>query len=231
MFHLDSISDIGVRRKDNQDSYWSALAMVDDTETGILCVCDGMGGLENGALASRIAVEAISNAFKSGVDFSKISNVISEANQKIYDIGQDEDVKMGTTCTVIQVCEGKWEIFHVGDSRCYKIGRDGSMKLLTIDHSAVKQLGITAKSDPIKYKKYKNSLTRCLGIKEEVKADHYKGSYDRGDSFVVCSDGMWHLFEKDVFRGGVEFDNLNRLVEKCIKYGETDNITCTVIRS
>lgn len=231
MFTLESISDIGCKRKDNQDNYWSSISMVDGVETGLLCVCDGMGGLENGALASKIIVEAISEGFKDGIPFYALKDVISSANRRVYDLGSSEDKKMGTTCTVLQVCHGKWEILHIGDSRCYRIHKEGSMQLLTTDHSAVKQLGITKESDPVKYKKYKNSLTRCIGIKPEVYADYYKGTYERGDSFIVCSDGMWHLFEKEAFRGSDDLEDLRLLVKKCIDNGETDNITCTKLLS
>ena len=231
MFTLDSISDIGVKRKDNQDNYWSALCTVDGVETGILCVCDGMGGLENGALASKIIVEAIRDGYSEGIPFSALREVISSANKKVYEMGLLEEKRMGTTCTVLQVSSGRWEILHIGDSRCYLIRRDGSLKLLTTDHSAVKQLGITKEDDPVRYKKYKNSLTRCIGIKPDVVADYYKGTYERGDGFIVCSDGLWHFLEKDTFDKHTDLDNLRLLVNKCIENGETDNITCTKLLS
>lgn len=220
---IDSLTDIGVRRKENQDNYWSALLRVDGTDAGVVCLCDGMGGLNNGGLASRIVVESVRDYFKKNIDFDGLSTVLQRANSQIYDIARSEGSRMGTTCTVLLCYEGTYRILHVGDSRCYLI-RGSSFKALTQDHSALAKYKITKDKNPDLYKKYKNSLTRCIGVKEFVQTDYLEGEYLEGDTFLCCSDGLWHYFD-DYVVSEEELLQLPELVQKCIQSGETDNIT------
>lgn len=219
---LDTVTDIGVRRKENQDNYWGARLLVNGEEVGVLCVCDGMGGLNDGGLASRIVVEAVKDYFKQSIDLIGLREVIEESNTKIY----NKDSKMGTTCTILVCSGGKYDILHVGDSRCYLV-RNDTFESLTIDHSALFKYGITRENKEL-WKKYRGLLTRCIGVTKDVKIDSYSGTYLDGDKFLVCSDGFWHYL--DVFSvSGSELLDLNGLVQKCISKGETDNISIGVL--
>lgn len=227
--NLQSISDIGVRRKDNQDNYWGALATVDGSECGIACVCDGMGGLNNGGLASKIVVDAVRDGFKSGVPFKELEGVLQHANSIIYEKSSyGETGKMGTTCTIVEAIDGRYRLLHIGDSRCYRLSKRGGFDVLTVDHSALRMYDLSPEKDYNMWKKYKNSLTRCIGVKPRIKVDYREGSYNKGDKFLVCSDGMWHLFEKACFHLE-DLNDLRLLVNKAIREGETDNITCCII--
>ena len=225
--NLQAVSDIGVKRKDNQDNYWAAISKVDGSDCGVICVCDGMGGLNDGGLASSIVVKAIKEGYKSGVPFKELEGVLQNANSIIYEKSSNGK-KMGTTCTIVEAIEGKYRILHIGDSRCYRISKRGGFDVLTSDHSALKVYELSPEKDYSMWKKYKNSLTRCIGVKPRIKMDYREGSYNRGDRFLVCSDGMWHLFEKNCFRLE-DLDDVKTLVSKAIREGETDNITCCII--
>ena len=225
---LISLTDIGVKRKENQDNYWSALLSVDGEDAGVICMCDGMGGLNSGGLASRMVASAVRDYLKTSIDFYGLKDVIEYANKSIYELSNgDKSAVMGTTCTVLLCYKGKYRILHVGDSRCYLLSNH-EFNVLTVDHSAIKQYGITKEKSELLYKRYKNSLTRCIGVKPEVTLDYYEGNYSDGDSFLVCSDGLWHYledydyFEEDLF-------DLKGLVQKCMDSGETDNITVGVL--
>lgn len=225
---LISLTDIGVKRKENQDNYWSALLSVDGEDAGVICMCDGMGGLNSGGLASRMVASAVRDYLKTSIDFYGLKDVIEHANKSIYELSNgDKSAVMGTTCTVLLCYNGKYRILHVGDSRCYLLSNH-EFNVLTVDHSAIKQYGITKEKSELLYKRYKNSLTRCIGVKPEVTLDYYEGNYSEGDSFLVCSDGLWHYledydyFEEDLF-------DLKGLVQKCMDSGETDNITVGVL--
>lgn len=225
---LISLTDIGVRRRENQDNYWSALLSVDGEEAGVICMCDGMGGLNSGGLASKMVASAVRDYLKTSIDFYGLKDVIEQANKSIYELSNgDKSAVMGTTCTVLLCYQGKYRILHVGDSRCYLLSNH-EFNALTVDHSAIKQYGITKEKSELLYKRYKNSLTRCIGVKPEVTLDYYEGNYSEGDSFLVCSDGLWHYledydyFEEDLF-------DLKGLVQKCMDSGETDNITVGVL--
>lgn len=223
-----SMSDIGVSRKDNQDNYWSALLEINGKECGVICVCDGMGGLNNGGIASRIVVELVRDCIKEGCPFEDIGYVISNANSIIYEIGKKEEKPMGTTCTVLKLCDGGYKIFHVGDSRCYKLDARDNCKLLTTDHSALNKYNITKEKDEKLWRKYKNLLTRCVGIKADVSVDFYEGTYQDGDMFLVCSDGMWHYFDEHIMVRE-KLLNLPELIKSCMSCGETDNITGSLL--
>lgn len=227
--NLHCVTDIGVKRKDNQDNYWGAIAKVNGSDCGIICVCDGMGGLNNGGLASKMVIDAIRDGFMSGVPFRELEQVLQHANSVLYDKSMNGNGgKMGTTCTVVEAIDGRYRLLHIGDSRCYRISKRGGFDLLTNDHSALKQYGLSPDKDYNMWKKYKNSLTRCIGVKPIIKVDYREGSYSKGDKFLVCSDGMWHLFEKSCFMLE-DLSNVRELVNKAMREGESDNITCCII--
>lgn len=225
-----SLTDVGKKRKENQDNYWVARLDNNGSEVGVMCLCDGMGGLSNGEQASHIIVEAVREFFKTNTDIKGLSSVISAKNKEIYDLGNSSSnpSPMGTTCTVAIIKEGKCRILHVGDSRLYKWSKLGGTKLLTTDHSALKKYNITAENNPELYKKYKNMLTRCIGISPEVSVDFYTESCKKGDRFLVCSDGFWHFFN-DYELGTPRIEDLRGLVDECMDNGETDNITVAVL--
>lgn len=225
---INSLTDIGIKRKENQDNYWSALLTVDGQEAGVICLCDGMGGMNNGGLASKIVVEAVRDYIKTDIDFDGLREVIQQANTTIYEIGSDEQSPMGTTCTILLCYNGRYQILHVGDTRCYLL-RSTSFEPLTKDHSALKKYGITKKENEKLYNKYKNKLIRCIGAKPSVQLDYLEGEYQDEDTFFVCSDGLWHYLDDYDYYAEELFD-LPELIKKCINSGETDNITAGILR-
>lgn len=227
LLKIKSITDIGIKRTENQDNYWSARLLVDDEEAGVICLCDGMGGLSNGRLASKIVVENVKEFFKSSINFEELERVLQRSNKSIFDLAKSDNVQMGTTCTVLFCYKGMYRILHVGDSRCYLL-RGDSFNPLTQDHSALVKYNIKKQEAPDLYKRYKNSLTRCIGVLPDVRMDYFEGVYEDGDVFLCCSDGLWHYFDDYVFERESLFE-LPELVKKCIDSGETDNITAGLL--
>lgn len=225
---LSSLTDIGIKRSENQDNYWAARLDIDDKEAGVICLCDGMGGLSNGGLASKTVVEAVKDFFMEDYDFDRLEEVIKDCNTKVHDIGQKQDKGMGTTCTILFCYDGRYNILHVGDSRAYLI-KDGKLQQLSTDHSALQMYKVTKTNNPKLYAKYKNLLTRCIGVKEQVKIDKYSGSYSSGDTFMLCSDGLWHYFDDNQFSID-SIEDLQGLIQSCIDSGETDNITVGILQ-
>lgn len=226
---INSMSDIGTTRPDNQDNYWNARLSVNGSETSISCVCDGMGGLQDGGLASKIVVESIRDSILAGTPFSELEGVLVQANKAIRTLSKGK--RMGTTCTVLGCSRGRYEIYHIGDSRCYLV-RNGKMESLTVDHSALVKYNIT-KENPDLYKKYKNKLTRCIGLTKDIEVDYIRGEYFEGDIFLVCSDGVWHYFETNSSYI-IDCNKLQELVDLCKQSGEKDNmtvVTCRIERS
>lgn len=224
---LNSITDIGARRKENQDNYWSALLNIDGTEAGVICLCDGMGGLNDGGLASKMVVEAVRDSILSGVEFSELIETLNQANSSIYELGQKS---MGTTCTLLFCMGNQYEIYHIGDSRCY-IGSGKELIQITTDHSFLEKYKNSVNPEELPKKlwnKYRSCLTKCIGVKQDAEFDYYNGTYKDGDIFFVCSDGMWHYLDSEKVLN-CEAVNLEELVKECIEKGETDNITAGIL--
>lgn len=224
-----SLTDVGRKRKENQDNYWIARLDSNGTEIGVMCLCDGMGGLSNGEQASHIIVEAVREFFKENLDIQGLNSVIKEKNKEIYELGKQQGKPMGTTCTVALIKDDKCRILHVGDSRLYKWSETEGTRLLTTDHSALNKFKITKESNPELYKKYKNMLTRCVGINEDVQIDFYTDTCKKGEKLLICSDGFWHFFKERDMGIPLRLSNLRLLVDECMQSGELDNITVAVL--
>lgn len=223
-----SLTDIGVSRKDNQDNYWAARLDVNNKEYGVLCLCDGMGGLNNGGLASKMVVETVRNYCLQDLDLHGLIQEISKCNLEIYNLGKNSNKLLGTTCTVLISDSDSYRIAHIGDSRCYFYDGTGT-KAVTVDHSALQKYGVTMQNNPVLFKKYKNSLTRCIGVKPKIQMDTYKGKCSKGNKFLVCSDGFWHYFKENKLQEISSVSMLNNLVNSYMSMGETDNITVGVL--
>lgn len=226
--NIHILTDIGNVRKENQDNYWSSILEVDGVEVGILCICDGMGGLLNGRLASGAVVRAVREYFLSNKGFDGIIDVLNAVNTKIYNTSNGDLKKaMGTTCTLIMCSEGNYKIYHIGDSRAYLL-RGNSFMQLTKDHSAIAEYGISKKTNPKMYAKYKSKLTKCIGAVGDISPDILNGTYQDGDRFLLCSDGCWHYFD-DFELNDSDVNDLATLFNKCKNSGETDNITAGLL--
>ena len=180
-------------RLENQDSYgWQ------DTNYGYLVtVCDGMGGGPGGKTASTIAVKEIVAGISEASKDEEIPNIIIKAirraNMAIIAAGNsNETLKgMGSTATVLLVSERSAYIAHVGDSRVYQLR--GSKKIFrTFDHSMVFEMvsqGVITE-EQARLSAQSNVITRALGIKPDVEVEIHEVSYEKGDRFVLCSDGI-----------------------------------------
>ena len=231
-------SDIGMVRKENQDSFWVHQV---DNDTVIAVVCDGMGGARGGQQASAMAVEAVRKIFLTLLQTEKIDVVFQQAvelsNRYVYRKAyEDPDLTgMGTTLVLALVKGGVAYFANVGDSRGYHI-KNGSIKQITKDHSAVQELvdsgHITERQ--AKLHPNKNIITRAIGIEEEVAYDFYQVEVEVGDVLVLCSDGLSnHVDENEIqfeISGG-DFEHLaKRLVGLANSRGGEDNITVVAVQ-
>lgn len=180
-------------RSENQDSYGYA-----ETPFGFLItVCDGMGGGPGGKTASSIAVGEIIKGVREGSDEDEITNIIIKAirraNLAIMAKGTEvpELYGMGSTCVVILINKDNAIIAHVGDSRVYQF-RGHNKVFRTFDHSLVfdlvRQNVIT--EEQARLSAQSNVITRALGVKADVEVDVCVLPYEKGDRFLLCSDGI-----------------------------------------
>jgi serine/threonine protein phosphatase PrpC len=237
-----TISDIGMRRKNNQDS--ATVQLCDDHETWshyghLFIVADGMGGHAVGELASKIAVDTIPlTFFKSRAEDTQkaLLEAIENANAAINERGtQNEEFKrMGTTCVALVLSPHGATTGHVGDSRIYRV-RDDRIEQLTFDHSLHWELQRAGRLKPgdVFLPEAKHVITRSLGPEPSVKVD-INGPHPvlPGDRFVLCSDGLTgHLKDPEIGMIVRELpieESSRLLVNLANLRGGSDNITVVV---
>ena len=158
-------TDVGRVRSNNEDSF-----LVDE-EHGCFAVADGMGGHLGGEVASATAIEVLRASVAGG---RAIDEAIVLANDAVLArAGADSALAgMGTTLTGLVVGTGELVIGHVGDSRAYLL-RDGTLRMLTDDHSLVGELIRDGRLTPEEAETHpqRSVITRCLGSYPGVQVD------------------------------------------------------------
>lgn len=198
-------TDVGIKKEVNQDSLIIRKAMTEVGEVTFISVCDGMGGLSFGELASAEAVNVLNSWFDEdlpellmeGISDQSFKDSISlrieEADEKISQYGREHNADCGTTMTAILLYNGHYATVNVGDSRIYKLSSKG-IEQLTHDQSVVQQLldsgQITVEESETHPQR--SVLLQCVGIGETAVPDFTFGSYEEGDVFFACSDGFRH---------------------------------------
>jgi protein phosphatase len=242
------ISDVGKRRKENEDAFW-----IDESGL-IVLLADGMGGHENGAEASRCAIEIFSELLNLKkieeemfdgtamvdvpTEIAKLFPIIDRAVDKTASLLWERNrelnlnLPMGTTLVGL-VLVGDHHVlwFHVGDSRIYRL-RESKLELLTKDHSAYQEWLDSGKRgvDP-----GKNIISRALGISPMVYADTNWDRRHEGDVFILCSDGLTDMITDDEIKEILDseqnvYDCTHSLVEAALDAGGRDNTSVVVCR-
>lgn len=236
------ITDKGLVRKNNQDSYVIATNQANDI---FAIVADGIGGNFGGDIASRMTVRFFSKVFSETEQFQNetearkwITSAINACNLQIFEYGQShENLKgMGTTfCGVMMTSFGKL-VVNIGDSRAYSFMNNGKLRQLTTDHSLVNDMLMHGELTPEEAKTYpkKNVLTNALGVWESVHADIDLHT-EKMDGLLLCSDGLHGYVEESVIRSllmDTELDpslRARKLVKQALDAGGFDNITVILI--
>ena len=182
---------IGLKRTNNEDKF----LIKELRDLTILVVADGVGGNPGGEIASGILADTIRDADFSGENIaSELTLVLNAAQNRITDIARKKDMEgMGTTATIVILCQNQVDWIHVGDSRFYCL-RKGVLQQITTDHTFIQDLiddGTltleTAKKHPLK-----NMLDQCLGC-EEIEPESGELHVEKGDRLLLTSDGLTDL--------------------------------------
>jgi protein phosphatase len=239
-----SISDIGFRRRNNQDS--CAIRICSDQATWrehghLLLVADGMGGHAVGELASKIAADTVCHTFFKlrGLDpSSALKQSFETANATINERGSlnRDFARMGTTCTGAVFCSEGIIIGHVGDSRLYRV-RGERIDQLTFDHSLQWEMIRQGRKRPeeVFLHESRHVITRSLGPEPAVQVD-IEGPYPvlPEDVYVICSDGLTgHVQDAEIgiiARGLPPQEACRLLAHLANLRGGADNITVVVAR-
>lgn len=227
-------SDVGRRRKNNEDSY-----LVHPDEH-VFAVADGMGGHAAGEIASNIAVNTMLRAFQEGRfdgtptrerprRADELVRAIQMANRAIYAeaLTNPDYHGMGTTVVAARFAPTRQRVFiaHVGDSRCYRM-RGGKLVQMTADHT-MSAYGLGGRQGEM--------LTRAVGIGEDVEVDVLEDTPETDDQYLICSDGLTKMLDDNAI-GNLLLEShdpevsVRRLIEVANDLGGRDNITAIVMQ-
>lgn len=229
------ISDIGLVRETNEDSY-----VCDPPH--LFVVADGMGGHVAGEIASKLAVTTVNSYIQEHVGKDNLEVVLKQAivqaNTSIYQMAlSKEDFNgMGTTVTALYVDGETMYWGHVGDSRIYLL-RDGKLQQITDDHSLVWELvqsGNITKDEAHVHPK-RNMLTRAVGTSCLITVDTGVIQWQSGDMVLMCTDGLTNMVSEEVICTLLQsksnvFSILNQLVVQSKDAGGFDNITAILLK-
>ena len=239
-----TLSDVGLRRANNQDSMVVAMAASPEKfeQRGhLFVVADGMGAHAAGELASKLATDVIPQTYHKLLEQpppDALRAAICDANDRIHQRGRaNEDFKgMGTTVTALVVLPEVALVGQVGDSRGYRL-RGNRLEQLTFDHSLVWEMRAAGQIPEEEVPSYipKNIITRSLGPNPTVDVD-IEGPFplETGDTFLLCSDGLSGQVRDDeigkILACMEPEEAVRALVDLANLRGGPDNITVIVVR-
>lgn len=252
-FIISANTDIGISKSTNQDSL---TIMVLNTPLGRMAfsvLCDGMGGLEKGEIASASVVNAFRNwaindlpqlcigPLEDAEIRSQWEKIITEQNQTIKTYGARHGVRLGTTVVVMLLTQTRFYILNVGDSRAYELTT--VIRQITSDQTFVAReiaMGNMTPEEAARDSR-RNVLLQCVGASDNVYPDMFFGDVQQNAIYMLCSDGFRHeitseeIYEK--LQPGVLFDdytmqqNTISLIELNKQRQERDNISVALVRT
>jgi serine/threonine protein phosphatase PrpC len=219
----------------NQDSLILQQVLTYRGRILLAAVCDGMGGLPQGEIASGYMTERLQEWFYG--DFVRevrekkpywvirrsLERLVFHAQDKLRQYGRREQLELGTTMSVLVLWEKTYMIWHLGDSRIYRIRRR-TIRQMTKDHAAGQ-----------------HCLTKCVGSFGFFKPDVYLGTLRERDGFLLCSDGFYHQINEQelsdtLWQGDLQEEEqierrLKELGDACMKRGEKDNLSAIYVKA
>ena len=243
--------DAGIARKDvpNEDNLFAIQGMrptsTGPEPVGLFIVADGMGGHAHGQEASKLAVQAISDAIvptlmrqvdNDEVFSDLLKDGVHRANLAIYRRNREQEHMMGTTLTAVLVVASTAYIVNVGDSRTYLYRTDQGLEQVTRDHSIVARLmedGVISREDIYTHPK-RNQIYRCLGEHASVEVDTFVRILQADDVLVLCSDGLWEMVHDDEMESIIASSHTypsqlsKMLIQAALMRGGADNISVIV---
>lgn len=248
-------SDVGIKKDTNQDSCCIKEARTEKGTIFFAVLCDGMGGLSKGEVASATLITAFSDWFER--DFPVLlsedggiteiryqwDRIIKEQNKSIAEYGNRFRIQLGTTITSLIILEdGSYLIAHVGDSRAYRV-TNNELIALTNDQTVVAheiRMGRLTPEEAARDPR-RNVLLQCVGASRIVEPEFYSGKAEPDQCYMLCSDGFRHVVSAaEIHRAFAPVNNqdentmythIEELIELNKSRRETDNITAVLIKT
>lgn len=233
------LTDTGKLRHKNEDA---ALALQNKDGVSFLVVCDGMGGHDNGDIASGLAVSSLQASFEKKKSFGSVLlaknwllRAIKKANKAIYSHVADNSspTRMGTTLVVALIYRGHLLYANMGDSRAYVIAHD-TLTQISEDETYADYLYRTGKikKEERDQRVDRHVLTNALGIYPVVNVE-VKAMKLEAHQVILCSDGLYNHLSKEelmaVMKRKISLkEKCIRLIQKCNINGGSDNISVSI---
>lgn len=252
-FLISANSDVGAVKTTNQDSLSTLLLDTPRGKMVFAILCDGMGGLEHGEIASAAVVRAFHNwattelpelcqsPLEEEIIGKQWQDLASDLNLRIRRYSEQKGIRMGTTLVAMLLTQGQYYIVNVGDSRAYEL--TDHIFQITRDHSVVAREVEAGRISPAEAEHHprRNVLTQCVGASPEVRADVYCGRVKKNAVYMLCSDGFRHEIGLEEMFGRLRPDalcneaamdqNARSLIELNKQRGEDDNISVVLVRT
>lgn len=252
-FIVSANTDIGIVKNTNQDSLSVKVINTSIGRMSFAMLCDGMGGLAKGEVASASVIRAfdewinnelplLCNAPLDGnVIKAQWEKILLDQNNVIKTYGARQGVKLGTTAVVMLLTDTQYFIMNVGDSRAYEF--TDVMTQLTNDQTFVAREVALGNMTPeqAEVDERRSVLLQCIGASEEVYPDFFVGQTKQNATYMLCSDGFRHEITPDEiyakFQPGVLLDdstmnqNTIELIELNKQRNERDNISVVLVRT
>ncbi|MCP4001313.1 MAG: Stp1/IreP family PP2C-type Ser/Thr phosphatase [Gammaproteobacteria bacterium] len=244
------LTDTGRVRDHNEDAIGSL------REAGLFMLADGMGGYNAGEVASSIAIKTILDLVNAGIELEDraaiesdtglmrqtivLRDAIVRANKIIYQTAHSHSgcEGMGTTIVACLFYNDRISIAHVGDSRLYRL-RDTHLEQITMDHSLLQELvdrGFYSHEEA-ECSTNRNYVTRALGVEPNVIVDIQDAPVEKGDIFMLCSDGLSDMVKDEDIRLTVSTFSANlekagqQLIQLSNEHGGKDNISVIIAQA
>lgn len=232
----------GSKAERNQDSVVLLQVLTARGRVLMAAVCDGMGGLAQGEAASGYITRRLQEWFYESLLRSvqkrkafwiirrSLDRLVYDMQEQLSQYAGREKIRMGSTMTVLVIWERTYLLWHLGDSRVYRLSASGdgrrmkgSLRCMTTDHV-----------------RGRNQLTKCVGSFGYMRPDFRMGTFGNGQAMLLCSDGFRHYVTEeelaDVLNPGVVAEEmqaerrLREIGEACMKRGEVDNLSAVYVK-
>ena len=228
------------RKEKNED----AISVSKNKQGAVIAVvCDGVGSHSNAAYSSNYIVATLEKEWHDLI-FANFNNMknwlydrIENLNSELYNKSKDNQKKMGTTIVAVAIFDNQVVVYNIGDSSAYGLTKDNVMNVVTVEDSFVGALisaGVIteeeAKSHPEKH-----VLTQALATRDNIDLHTFIDDVSNYDYFLLCSDGLTNMIEKEEIQNIVRNSELsiavNKLIDKCVERGGVDNISVAIIKN
>ena len=253
-FMISSYTDVGLRKKTNQDSLLIEVADSNNGKIAFGVVCDGMGGFAKGELASATLIKGFKEWFDNrftdlvAEGFSEAglrrdwTQIIQTQNDLIQNYGRKNGIRLGTTLSGVLIYNNKYFIVNVGDSRIYQILPD-ALRQITKDHTFIQReidAGRMTYEQSLK-DPYRSVLLQCIGASHIVNPVFNQGQFEPGTVFMLCCDGFRHVvlpeelyqaFRPDLMKSTEIMKNrIADMIKLNIRRNEEDNISAILVKT